>query len=78
MIIAVTGHVESDLFLQTELEEVTWTKVRKERNVSQTGGVVGCGVICSRSEECTLFRSDGDLCTLARVRRRSRTRELVE
>ena len=56
--------------------ELTRTKVRRERAVVQTGGVVGCGVICSRSQDCTLFRSDGDQCTLARVR--SRTREHVE
>ena len=66
--LVAAGQLSSSLYLESSLSEATWTNIRKITSVRVESGLVGCGVLCSREEDCTLFLLSGpDLCHLARV-----------
>ena len=68
ILLVVAGQVSSSLFLESRLSQETWAKIRKISSTQVQSGLMGCGVLCSGDDDCTLFLLSGpDLCTLARV-----------
>ena len=68
VLLAVAGEVTTSLYLERRLSQETWTKIRKISTTQVQSGLVGCGVLCSGDDDCTLFLLSGpDLCHLARV-----------